>query len=306
MISDFADDLKNNILEKSKSPFAGAFIISWCARNWSLLYTLYYFDPKTPLDNRITIIHNYLHMAWPYRLLILPTIYALVATISYLLLKNLTLAIFVTSDKWVKPAVYYIIDRNRIVSREDYENTKTSLRKMKTERDEASEGLTSIVGEKKDLEKKNAKLLDDSLKYKSDAEAKRETEKTLKTVTSDFGDLKLEYTRLEESTRLNFSKNLRDVFNGKWKATSTDDLGNVSEEEFVIRDNFYLVKGNPKYILSDVKVNKQNSIVFFRKESTEGINVIYVHLLIENDNSLIGFEIGKGLTHLLITKIKDQ
>lgn len=71
-MEEFGTSLKAALYERSKSPFYGAFIISWCIWNWRLLYYLITCDSNLSFDRRICYIssnyvdiyHNLWHPLW--------------------------------------------------------------------------------------------------------------------------------------------------------------------------------------------------------------------------------------------------
>ncbi|HXP49403.1 MAG TPA: hypothetical protein VN922_05590 [Bacteroidia bacterium] len=110
-------DFRDNLLEKAKNPFAGTFIFTWVLHNWKLVFMLFNFDAGTKLESKTELIQAYISNSGAEKLLWLPIGYAFLAILMYLLLRSISLVIFESYAKWVKPTIYKMIDKNKIVEK---------------------------------------------------------------------------------------------------------------------------------------------------------------------------------------------
>ena len=111
------DNIKNSVnllYERLSSPFGGTFISVWIVHHWQLVYSFFTFDDDCTLNDRIYILQQFLSKSDTENLLWLPLGYTFLVMFSYLLLSNLGYAVFLIFDKWAKPFIHFIFDRNKI------------------------------------------------------------------------------------------------------------------------------------------------------------------------------------------------
>ncbi len=53
---DIQDGLKGDIQEKSKSPFFGAFLVTWLIRHWEFIFIIFNFDSGNNLEKKLELI----------------------------------------------------------------------------------------------------------------------------------------------------------------------------------------------------------------------------------------------------------
>jgi len=59
MVKDTINSILNNIKERTTNPFLGTLIVVWLVKNWTLVYSLLYFDSKLKLQDRLEYIKTY-------------------------------------------------------------------------------------------------------------------------------------------------------------------------------------------------------------------------------------------------------
>ena len=59
MLKKILDSSKESIIEKTKNPFLGTYLIVWLIRNWDLVYTLFNFDKGTTLGEKVGFVELY-------------------------------------------------------------------------------------------------------------------------------------------------------------------------------------------------------------------------------------------------------
>ena len=156
MIKDLLVSFKDNVQRRTTNPFLGTFAIVWLLRNWKLVYTFFYFDSSTTLNQRINIIATYF-TANKFTVDLLWNIWwTLIALTTTLILINLSRLIVNLFEKRLTPWIYRITDSNSVVLKETYDslrNEKFELEiKFEAERDsksklqkEISDGLEELM-----------------------------------------------------------------------------------------------------------------------------------------------------------------
>jgi|TARA_B110000908_G_C10117519_1_gene386070 hypothetical protein len=179
MIKDFLISFRDNFKEKTRNPFLGTYLIVWVILNWELIYTLFNFDEKYKLENKVAFIKTYYAeqsfignlfktVLWAFGLLIL----------TYLLLA-LSRLITNFSEKRITPWIYKITDSKSIVLKETYENLRIENLRIETKLEKERENKKRLLIEISELEKTIDKI------NLSNIEENNDTEETIKNISLD-------------------------------------------------------------------------------------------------------------------------
>jgi hypothetical protein len=179
MIKDFLISFRDNFKEKTRNPFLGTYLIVWVILNWELIYTLFNFDEKYKLENKVAFIKTYYAeqsfignlfktVLWAFGLLIL----------TYLLLA-LSRLITNFSEKRITPWIYKITDSKSIVLKETYENLRIENLRIETKLEKEREKKKRLLIEISELEKTIDKI------NLSNIEENNDTEETIKNISLD-------------------------------------------------------------------------------------------------------------------------
>ncbi|HXP49402.1 MAG TPA: hypothetical protein VN922_05585 [Bacteroidia bacterium] len=121
----------------------------------------------------------------------------------------------------------------------------------------------------------------------------------------------------EKDSRIAFFTNgfeipntIGNIFSEEWIREYYTDQQKAGEEEVVIRGDLYWALGEdkPKYKLNDVKIDKTNRLIRFRK-SANAPNIIPMSsiLVFDSKDKLSGYESGNGVFHEVIyTRLKGS
>jgi hypothetical protein len=142
MIKDLLVSFKDNIKSKSSNPFLGTYAIVWCVRNWKLVYSFFFFDAKTTLDQKIKILSSYYTFETFISDLLWNILWALSALILSYSLINLSRFIVNLFEQRLTPFIYKITDSGSIVLKEKYDRLKSDKQELeiKLERERDSKG----------------------------------------------------------------------------------------------------------------------------------------------------------------------
>ena len=215
LIEGIKDRFRNPFTDNNSTPFAGAFMIALIIYNWELLYSILTFEDGVDRLNRIAIIKSYLAKHTILERIGHPLWIAFATIFAYNLFNNLSLVLVVIFRRWVRPAVWFIFDRNKLVDRSDYDRLNRRLNQFKEElsaatkeRDEAIDERKKLVNSNSELalkftqvvEEKNQLAVEqtkphievDRLKYENDIlyKDKEQLTTTLSTVTSELEQLR--------------------------------------------------------------------------------------------------------------------
>lgn len=157
-IDSILDSVKENINQKIKTPFFGALIIVWSFHNWELLYTLFNFDSDNLRVEKIGIIRNYFNQNNFYTGLVFSAKWALITMVVSYIFVNISRGITLFFDKHVTPNLYRLIDKSKIVLREELEQEKKKSELFQTKYEDERKRRGELEIERDELEKKNIEL----------------------------------------------------------------------------------------------------------------------------------------------------
>jgi hypothetical protein len=279
---DFFKDLKDNVLERMRNPFILTFIISWLAHNWLLVYEIYYFDESSrSLGSRIDIIARYVDLHKCNNLTILPLFWSLGAILVYLLFSNIGLFLFSSSDRYIKPIIYKLTNKSRLVTKEIHEDLLGSYENVKKQND--------------DLLTRESKLLRELEQHGHEKESLyskvSELESQNKQLVLETKTLSAEKVKWQDHT---FSvddgiQELNRVFRGlRWNYFTTDNIHYKPELKcvFIYNNGILYVDEKPIYDLVDIKINDTKSFVELSRVNHENRNILQKIRLIRITDSI--------------------
>lgn len=142
----FKERTQNPFSEKNKTPFAGAFIISFLIYNWELFYNVFSFDKTEDRLQQLTVIKQYINInGW--HMLTCPLFYSFISIVSFYTFNNVSLGITTIFNRWVKPFILNLIDRNKIIDKDSYNNLQNSFSKLSVQFEEIKIKNSSLIEE---------------------------------------------------------------------------------------------------------------------------------------------------------------
>jgi len=161
--NDFVDGLKGEVQDKSKNPFFGAFIITWCIRHWEAVFIIFNFEGDFSMDDKITRIQLYFEKLPKYDFWTTIAYTFGVIILGFFLL-NLTRIISNVSEKIITPWIYrWTSGKASIVTKEIYNIAVSQERK-------AIEKLELEVERRTKLQSENDKLENELIDLKNKIE----------------------------------------------------------------------------------------------------------------------------------------
>lgn len=244
MIKDFLVSFRDNFKEKTRNPFLGTYLIVWLIRNWELVYTLFNFDQKQNLANKIDFIKTYYsnnnflqnlwtNVYWSFGLLVL----------TYLLL-NISRLITNLSEKRLTPWIYKITDSKSIV-------LKTEYNRIRAERDEIQFRLDQERDLKSKLENQIKRLENELTESKN---RKPEEEITLESVLPKIDNdnsLNILHEKLKERELIEKFKETAIIINKGTLINNNEPIDGLIELGLIIFEKEGPYGGAKNYKLTD-------------------------------------------------------
>ena len=109
-----------------KSPFGGAFILSWILTNWELIFKLFNFDTNINLETKVNIIHDYINHSNLWNFAFGPFIYSILAIIVSQFGANLSKLIITFFERKVLPYILKI-DSKKIIDKQRFDAINKSF-----------------------------------------------------------------------------------------------------------------------------------------------------------------------------------
>jgi hypothetical protein len=170
MVKDTLNSILDNIKERTTNPFLGTLIVVWLVKNWTLVYSLFYFDGSLKLEGRLKYLSNY----FANHSFILNMVYVILITLGVLVVTYILLGLsrFLTEtyERRLVPQISKWTDKSSVVLKVDYLNLQEVVKQLEirleterlakvsaqNERDEAysklvKDSATSINEESPDL-----------------------------------------------------------------------------------------------------------------------------------------------------------
>lgn len=184
----FKDRSENPFTEKNTTPFAGAFLISFFVYNWELFYSITHFIEESR-EEQINYIKGYISTEG-LKMLAFPALFSILSIIVFYALNNISLAITTTFNRWVKPVILNLIDKNKVVDRESLNLSEQRYFKVSKDLEEQKEKNKKQEEEKSVLNNENKKISQANEKINLEYEA----------LSVEIEELKNEYIKFKKST----------------------------------------------------------------------------------------------------------
>lgn len=161
MVQDTFSSIFDSIKQRTTNPFLGTLIIVWLLKNWKLVYSLFYFDAKFTLNQRLNYISSY----FDRHSFLLNMLFVVLITVAVLIFTYILLALSrLLSDSYERilmPLVSKWTDSSSIVLKVDYEtlkgiiieleekleNERLAKAELKSQRDSLDERYVKLLGE---------------------------------------------------------------------------------------------------------------------------------------------------------------
>jgi len=120
MVKDTLNSMLENIKERTTNPFLGTLIVVWVIKNWTLVYSLLYFDSAFKLKDRLNYISHYFSdhsFIWNMMYVILITLAVLILT--YILL-SISRLVTDTQERIIVPMISKWTDKSSVVLKTEY------------------------------------------------------------------------------------------------------------------------------------------------------------------------------------------
>jgi hypothetical protein len=158
MIQDTLNSFRDNLIQKTRNPLLGTFIIVWIIRNWKFVYSILFFDKEFKLDNRIEKIESFFKN-YDYEEIFTTLFVTFIILISTYILLNLSRLIVNFFEKIVTPKIYKITDKSSIVLKEDFIKVQNEVENLELKIRQEKEKRLKTQNENEILEKRILELM---------------------------------------------------------------------------------------------------------------------------------------------------
>lgn len=153
MVKDTLNSVFDNLKERTTNPFLGTLIVVWLVHNWKLVYSLFYFDSKLTLDERLIYIEAYfLKMPFYINLLLVLVFTILVLCVTYFFL-GLSRFISDFYEKGVVPRIVKFNDKSAVVLKSESDKQKEFIRSLEARLEEERLAKSNAQNERDQLDK---------------------------------------------------------------------------------------------------------------------------------------------------------
>lgn len=303
------DQLKNSVkhlYERVSSPFGGTFISVWTIHNWKLIYSFFTFDEKQRLWERIGTLEFYIERINWWDGFTFPLLITFAVIIIYNILTNAGLIISVWFNKWSKPFIYELVDKNKLATKEDYDNLKTQLHTAYEVIAKEKEIATDARRAKEDIEKKLAELATSYFSANDEAsKLKKELldlQRALDNGTFNSSEIENLKNVITEQTNviqelqnsvLKPEESLEKIFSGKWRNDFIVIDGRTGSEKFEIKDKInYVINNQVQFKIEDIYYSDNLKYLQFNKVRISNGEITLNCLVKVTDHLYIGTEPG--------------
>lgn len=154
MVKDTLNSVFENIKERTTNPFLGTLAIVWLIKNWTLVYSLFYFDGGFKLQQRLDYISKY----FSEKSFLLNMIYVILITLAVLIITYILLALSrLISDSYerlILPLVSKWTDKNSIVLKSKYQELELVVKQLEARLEEERIAKVNAQNERDSLVKK--------------------------------------------------------------------------------------------------------------------------------------------------------
>lgn len=146
MVKDTLNSILDNIKERTTNPFLGTLIVVWLVKNWSLVYSLFYFDNSLKLEARLKYISAY----FADHSFLLNMIFVILITLGVLVLTYILLGVsrYLTDtyERRLVPRISNWTDATSIVLKTDYLKLQDVIKQLEIRLEE--ERVTKVAAQK--------------------------------------------------------------------------------------------------------------------------------------------------------------
>lgn len=300
---EWIENIRNTIAKRLKGAFGGTFILVWTVLNWRLIYILFNFDNDCTLNDKLTIIEDYIRHSYPWRLFLSPLLLTIGSVFSYSVLNYITYSITSFFSLTIRPFILKKIDTNTVVERERYTTLEKQFFELDTKYTNEKANFLRNLEAVEQMTKENNKLSID-IKSKQDEidnlskKSQEETEKLrttlnnqLKELTEKLKEKESEIYKLKIDTVLETSEiEPSALFTGKWEKSFLTPHNRPGKEQFTISDDKYLINGKVYFDILYVKLFADKKFVELKKVSTINKRELINKLIKISDTHFIGTE----------------
>ena len=237
MLKDSLNSILDNIKERTTNPFLGTLIVVWVVHNWKLVYSLFYFDSKLTLDERLVCIEEYFSRTPFYlNLFYVFLLTILVLSVTYLFL-GLSRFISDFYEKIVIPQIVKFNDKSAIVPKSDYMAQQEVIRQLELRLE--GERLAKVAAQK-ERDESDIKLTE-FLSVKLDSKDTLE-KGTSNTIPASF--IRVSKKAKESWTPLKFNGYLSTIKSGAIMTTQDDIMKVLLRENFIAPGSRATTQGN--------------------------------------------------------------
>lgn len=251
------ENLFKSIGERITSLFSITFVLVWIYFHWELVYSIVFFDSSTRLNSRIEFIKEYISLHGSLKLLWLPIGYTFIALFLYYIFNAISLAISTGYSRWLKPLVFNILDRNKIVDKDAHSELKSNYQKLQNEH----EITKDTVSELRKVNESLTKVNEDLTKEINEVEDMQISIDKSKKELSELKNLNKELSENNESQKLDIKYIIEEQNKLNETIKKYDSQLAKKEKEISKKDseNFTLIENNKK-LLSRLGNNENASL----------------------------------------------
>src|ERR1017187_4914904 len=231
-------EIADTFVDRLKNPFSGTLIIVLVFHHWSLLYSFSHFEPTFTLAQRISYVDKYIDDHGICYNLIYPVLISIGLVFVYQVLSYASKGIILFFKSWVNPLIFKIIDRNKIVTKEELDIKRKEIIQIQAALVESNDRASKIDGENQRLREKNEEAYKQwaelSLAHQGLQEKSAQEDKARKINDEDY------HRAIEESDKYKKISDINSVFKGEWRLHwKFLDSGVTGEEDVYIENGDY-------------------------------------------------------------------
>lgn len=235
MVKDTLNSMLDNIKERTTNPFLGTLIIVWVIKNWTLVYSLFYFDSAFKLEDRLNYISHYFSnhsFIWNMFYVILITLAVLILT--YILL-SVSRLVTDTQERIVIPIISKWTDKSSVVLKTEYVKLQELIKLLEIRLEEERQAKSLIQNERDLLDKKVLELGSPI----SEDEYYEQRIPEPNQVINNNGDnafIRVSNKALNEWGKESFNNTINRILNGYVLSSDTEDVKTLLRELLIVTD----------------------------------------------------------------------
>ena len=169
MVKDTLNSILDNIKERTTNPFLGTLIVVWLIKNWTLVYSLFYFDSKLKLKERLDYINTY----FATHSFLLNMVFVILITLGVLILTYVLLGISryltETYERRLVPKISEWTDETSVVLKVDFVKLQEVIKQLELRLEEERILKVAAQNERDEAYSKLIKLQSPSLREDSES-----------------------------------------------------------------------------------------------------------------------------------------